>query len=55
LLALFMVQSMARAAGHFFGPITLVWFVAITLGWCKSLAIHDLEGAFSRITPCFSW
>jgi KUP system potassium uptake protein len=52
LLALFAIQSRGTAAiGHFFGPIMLIWFIAMALMGLWGIAQHPL--VFAALDPSY--
>jgi KUP system potassium uptake protein len=52
LLALFAIQSRGTAAiGHFFGPIMLLWFIAIAVMGLWGIARHPL--VFAALNPVY--
>src|ERR1700744_6286490 len=52
LLALFAIQSRGTAAiGHFFGPILLVWFVAMGVMGIAGIARHPM--VFAALSPSY--
>src|ERR1700729_3779813 len=52
LLALFAIQSRGTAAiGHFFGPIMLVWFVAMAVMGIAGIARHP--SVFAALSPTY--
>ena len=52
LLALFAIQSWGTAAiGHFFGPIMLIWFVAMALMGIGGIAKHPM--VFAALSPSY--
>ena len=52
LLALFAIQSWGTAAiGHFFGPIMLVWFVAMAVMGIGGIAKHPM--VFAALSPSY--
>ena len=52
LLALFAIQSWGTAAiGHFFGPIMLIWFVAMALMGIGGIAKHPM--VFAALNPSY--
>ncbi len=52
LLALFAIQSWGTAAiGHFFGPIMLIWFVAMAVMGIGGIAKHPM--VFAALSPSY--
>jgi KUP system potassium uptake protein len=52
LLALFAIQSRGTAAiGHLFGPVMLIWFVAIALMGISGIVQHP--GVFAALNPVY--
>src|SRR6201999_1929932 len=52
LLALFAIQSRGTAAiGHFFGPIMLIWFVAMAMMGIAGIAKHPM--VFAALSPSY--
>jgi len=52
LLALFSIQSRGTAAiGHFFGPVMLIWFVAMTVMGVWGIAHHPQ--VFAAVNPAY--
>jgi len=52
LLALFAIQSRGTAAiGHFFGPVMLIWFVAMAVMGIAGIARHPM--VFAALSPSY--
>ncbi len=53
LIALFVIQSRGTAAiGHFFGPVMLIWFAAMTVMGIWGIALHP--SVFVALNPVFA-